>query len=74
LHVAESQTTVLYPASNPTKRPLTAEDARRAVRKPHGQATDGEPVEGFEDEAGGERHAVGKGQRVTNSGGGAGLR
>ena len=37
------------------------EDAHRAVGKSHGQATDGKPVEGFENEARGERHAVGRG-------------
>jgi len=32
LHVAENLTTVLYPASNPTKRPLTAEDLWKVAR------------------------------------------
>ena len=32
MHVAESQTTVLNPASNPTKRPLTAEDLWKVAR------------------------------------------
>ncbi len=32
MHVAESQTTVLYPALNPTKRPLTAEDLWKVAR------------------------------------------
>src|SRR6266404_2225892 len=42
-------------------RSLAAEDTHRTVRQPHGQATDGESVEGFENEARGERHAVGRG-------------
>ena len=32
MHVAENLTTVLYPASNPTKRPLTAEDLWKVAR------------------------------------------
>jgi len=32
LHVADSQTTILYPARNPTKRPLTAEDLWKVAR------------------------------------------
>ena len=32
MHVADSQTTILYPARNPTKRPLTAEDLWKVAR------------------------------------------
>ncbi|HZE19184.1 MAG TPA: hypothetical protein VE402_03605, partial [Candidatus Angelobacter sp.] len=32
MHVADSQTTVLYPPSNPSKRRLTAEDLWKIAR------------------------------------------
>ena len=46
-----------------------AESANRAVGQTQGQAADGKAFERLEDEVGGESS-----QRVTNSGGGAGLR
>ncbi len=48
-----------------------AEHARRAVRKPQGQAADGQTFEGIEDEARGYGHSV-SGSRASR--GGAGLR